>query len=225
MKLIAKLLAVLGIAVMLVSVCMPARAQVFGMKGGVTIGSVSTKEVDSLTPMLNYYYEAYYGYRFAKFKYWTVGLGYFGTGATFCGHDEANPIKYKAKVRFNNIVAPLKLKVSAEGRHKPRPYFFVGAMPAIMYNEDKTLSFSMMEDGKEVPPVLNTTYIFPWTPRRVNLYALCGGGCYYRHFTCDFMLTISTLRDYKEIEAPISYNKSFIVTIGYQISRDTRKIW
>ena len=68
MKLIARLLAVLGIAVMLVSVCIPARAQVFGMKGGVTIGSVSTKEVDSVTPMLNYYYEAYYVFLFCLSK-------------------------------------------------------------------------------------------------------------------------------------------------------------
>ncbi|MBR6176396.1 MAG: outer membrane beta-barrel protein [Bacteroidales bacterium] len=225
MKLIAKFLAVLGIAVTLASVYVPARAQVFGMKGGVTIGSITTKEVDSVKPMLNYYYEAYYGYRFARYKYWTIGVGYFGTGATFCGRDEANPFNYKAKVRFNNLVVPLKLKISAEGRHKPRPYFFVGAMPCIVYNYDEELSFSMRESGLSVPENLNTDYIFNWTPRRINLYALCGGGCYYRHFTCDFMLTINTLRDYKEIEAPISYNKSFIVTIGYQISRDRAKVW
>lgn len=218
MKLIAKLLAVLGIAVTLASVCDVARAQVYGMKGGVTIGSITTKEVESVTPMVNYYFEAYYGYRFARYKYWTLGFGYFGTGATFSDTEQGNQIPYDAKVRFNNIVVPFKLKYSAEGRRKPRPYLYVGAMPAIMYNEDKTMKFY----NTRVPQL---DYIFDWHPRRVNLYVLAGGGCYYRHFTADISLSINAFRDYKEIEAPISYNKSFIVTIGYQISRDTRKIW
>ncbi|MBO4244521.1 MAG: PorT family protein [Bacteroidales bacterium] len=218
MKLIAKLLAVSGIAVMLVSVCLPARAQVFGMKGGVTIGSITTKEVESVTPMLNYYFEGYYGYRMARYKYWTLGFGYFGTGATFSDTEMGNNIHYDAKVRFNNLVVPFKLKYSGEGRRKPRPYVFVGAMPAIMYNEDKTMTFY----DTKVP---NTDYIFDWTPRRVNLYVLAGGGCYYRHFTVDCAFSINVFRDYKEIEAPISYNKSFIITIGYQVSADRSKIW
>lgn len=221
MKIAAKFTAIFCIAVTLATICIPVRAQVFGIKGGITLGTVSTKEVDTVTPMLNYYYETYFSYRFARYKYWTVGLGYFGTGATFCDIEYPNEIPYKAKVRFNNLVAPIKLKVSAEGRHKPRPYFFIGVMPTIMYNEDKTLTFNKTEKQKDT----HTEYVFQWTPRRVNIYALGGGGCYYRHFTCDFMLTINALRDYKEIEAPISYNKNFVITIGYQISRDTKKIW
>lgn len=225
MKRLAKLIAVLCLAALFAFESESASAQVFGMKGGVTIGSVTTREVDSINPMLNYYFEAYYACRFQRYKYWTVGIGYFGTGATLFGLDEGNQIKYEATVRFNNFVVPVKIKLSAEGKRKPRPYAFLGAMPAVMYNEDKSVKLSMKDPEKHVPSGLNTDYIFKWTPNRLNLYALCGGGCYYRHFTLDFMFTVNALRDYKEIEAPISYNKSFIVTLGYQVSADRSKIW
>ncbi|MBO7142075.1 MAG: PorT family protein [Bacteroidales bacterium] len=218
MKSAVKITFALCIVLILGTICSEVRAQVYGMKGGVTIGSITTKEVESVTPMLNYYFEGYYGYRMARYRYWTVGFGYFGTGATFTDTEPANNIPYDAKVRFNNLVVPFKLKYSAEGRRKPRPYLYVGAMPAIMYNEDKTMKFY----NTRVPQL---DYIFDWTPRRVNVYVLAGGGCYYRHFTADISLTINAFRDYKEIEAPISYNKSLILTIGYQVSGDRSKIW
>lgn len=218
MKSAAKYLTTLCIVLLMGMLCSEAHAQVYGMKGGVTIGSVSTKEVESVTPMLNYFFEGYYGYRFARYKYWTLGFGYFGTGATFSDTEPANGVKYDAKVRFNNIVVPFKLKISGEGRRKPRPYGFIGAMPVVMYNEDKTMDY---HDAK-IPQL---DYIFDWHPRRVNVYILGGGGCYYRHFTADITFTINTFRDYREIEAPISYNKSLILTLGYQISRDRAKVW
>ena len=219
MKTAFRLIAFLGVVALLSLAYKPSRAQVFGFKGGAAFGSVSTKEVDSVVPMFNYYYETYFCYRFSRYKYWTVGIGYFGAGATFCDVEQPNGIPYKAKVRFNNIVMPLKIKVSAEGKRKPRPYAFIGAMPAVMYNEDKTLTF------ENVRPGTRTDYVFQWTPRRVNIYAIGGAGCYYRRFTLDVSFSINALRDYKEIEAPISYNKNVIFTIGYQISRDAAKIW
>ncbi|MBR4440117.1 MAG: PorT family protein [Bacteroidales bacterium] len=219
MKTTVRLIAFLGVVTLLSLAYKPSRAQVFGIKGGAAFGSVSTKEVDSVVPMFNYYYETYFSYRFSRYKYWTVGIGYFGAGATFCDVEHPNDIPYKAKVRFNNIVMPLKIKVSAEGKRKPRPYAFIGAMPAVMYNEDKTLTFD------NVRPGTRTDYVFQWTPRRVNIYAIGGAGCYYKHFTLDVSFSINALRDYKEIEAPISYNKNVIFTIGYQISRDAAKVW
>ena len=80
-KRMAKLIAVLCLAALFAFESESASAQVFGMKGGVTIGSVTTREVDSINPMLNYYFEAYYACRFQRYKYWTVGIGYFGTVA------------------------------------------------------------------------------------------------------------------------------------------------
>ncbi|MCQ2975800.1 MAG: outer membrane beta-barrel protein [Bacteroidales bacterium] len=192
-------------------------SQVFGMKGGVAPGTVSTKEVFEVSPMLNYYYEAYYAYRFGRYKYWTIGFGYLGTGATFSDVDVANDVPYKAEIKFNNFTLPIKLKVSGEGKNKPRPYFFVGAIPVCMFNEDRMLEFEHDKTKHD--------HIFQWTPNRLNLYALCGGGVYFRHVTLDIGFTINTLRDYKEIEAPISYNKNVILTIGYQVSRDTKKMW
>ncbi len=59
MKSAAKYLTTLCIVLLMGMLCSEAHAQVYGMKGGVTIGSVSTKEVESVTPMLNYYFEGY----------------------------------------------------------------------------------------------------------------------------------------------------------------------
>lgn len=199
-------------------------AQVFGIKGGASFGTINTKEMEVKKPMINYYYELYYNQRLIKFRYACVGVGYLGHGATLSGVDlGASELPYEIKTRFNFATMPIKFKYSFEHRKKPRPYGFIGFAPAIMFNEERDYYIeNFRHNGQEY---IVRTYLYQWTPKRFNLFVMAGGGCYYKHFTLDISANISALRAYKENEAPISFFYGAILTIGYQVSRASNKMW
>ena len=115
---------------------------------------------------------------------------------------------------------PIKFKYSFEHRKRPRPYGYVGVMPAVMFSEVRDYYIETVTD---IYRQMST--IYQWTPQRFNIFGMFGGGCYYKHFTADVTLNISALRAYKENEAPISFFSGAILTIGYQVSRATNKMW
>lgn len=198
-------------------------AQQYTMKGGVSYGRVATKEVANGTDkMLNYYWEMNYGYRFATYRFITVGLGYLGAGCTY--NDIYLPlvldVPYTVKTRFNNLIIPVKFKVTTEHRTRPRGYAYVGVAPAWMFNEAREVKLN-----GELPDKKHDEFLFKWTPRKTQAYLLGGGGIYYKHVVLDLSAYVSIFKDYNEFEAPMSFNSGVILCIGYQVSRDTKKRW
>lgn len=220
-----------------------ASAQQYTMKGGASIGSVSVPPRDAADKsgsMVNYYWELNYGLRFKRYRFVTAGLAYLGAGCTF--HYNYQPTGYVApydvRVRFNNVLVPIKFQVQQEQRKRARMYFFAGMAPGWMFNEDRTMQIETLyvEDAsspnllKPAQPVQVEAYlkrnnIPTWTPKKFQNYLLGGVGVYYKHVVLDATAYVSTFKDYKEFLAPVSFNYGFLLCIGYQVSRDTKKMW
>ncbi|MBQ3689422.1 MAG: hypothetical protein II937_06085 [Bacteroidales bacterium] len=205
-------------------------AQQFTMKGGVIYSKMHTREiVGRVEPLLNYYYEANYCYRFGRGKFWTVGFGYLGSGGTIYDSRIANVnIDYHVDIRFSNLIFPAKLKISTEHRAHPRYYAFVGVAPAWMFNEERELEYTWqdaeLERRKSELHDMKKT-LFPYTAKQLQGYVLIGGGVYYKHVVLDVSAMINTFNVYKEHVAPVSFNSGVIATIGVQISRARNKMW
>lgn len=169
-------------------------------------------------PMLNYFYELYYNKRLYRGMYWGIGGAYSGGGGKLYGYDVASLSNYNVKARFNYFLIPATVKISREGRNKLRPYGFISVAPAYMFTEERDYEF-------EKPLPRQSSYVYQWDPRRLNIFFMVGGGVYWKHFTVDFSFASCVLRNYKQTEAPVSYNMGPIVTVGYQVSRATNKMW
>jgi len=198
-------------------------AQQITMKAGAALGKVDSREIGGeIHRMLNVYWETNYALRIATFRFVTFGLLYLGTGGKFS--DTYVPTYYNydyhVKARYNNVLAPIKFKVTTEHRKKPRLYGFTGFAPGIMFYEARDITF----DGKEPDPK-HDAFLFDWTARRFQIYLLVGGGVYYRHIILDIGAYVSTFKNYKEFMAPIVHNSGLMLTVGYQVSRDETKRW
>ncbi|MBQ4406655.1 MAG: hypothetical protein II852_06565 [Bacteroidales bacterium] len=198
-------------------------AQQITMKAGAALGKVDSREIGGeIHRMLNVYWETNYALRIATFRFVTFGLSYLGTGGKFS--DTYVPTYYNydyhVKARYNNVLAPIKFKVTTEHRKKPRLYGFTGFAPGIMFYEARDITF----DGKEPDPK-HDAFLFDWTARRFQIYLLVGGGVYYRHIILDIGAYVSTFKNYKEFMAPIVHNSGLMLTVGYQVSRDETKRW
>ena len=198
-------------------------AQQITMKAGAVLGKVDSREIGGeIQRMLNVYWETNYALRIGTFKFVTFGLSYLGAGGKFS--DTYVPsyynYDYHVKARFNNVLFPIKFKVTTEHRKKPRLYGFVGTAPGIMFYEARDITF----DGKEPDPK-HDKFLFDWSPRWFQNYLLVGGGVYYRHIILDISAYVSTFKDYKEFMAPIVFNSGLMLTVGYQVSRDETKRW
>jgi hypothetical protein len=196
-------------------------AQQITMKAGAVLGKVDSREIGGeIQRMLNVYWETNYALRIGTFKFVTFGLSYLGAGGKFS--DVYGPsyynYDYHVKARFNNVLFPIKFKVTTEHRKKPRLYGFVGTAPGIMFYEARDITF----DGKEPDPK-HDKFLFDWSPRWFQNYLLVGGGVYYRHIILDISAYVSTFKDYKEFMAPIVFNSGLMLTVGYQVSRDETK--
>ncbi len=198
-------------------------AQQITMKAGAALGKVDSREIGGdIHRMLNVYWETNYALRIATFRFVTFGLSYLGTGGKFS--DVYMPGSeneyYHVKARFNNVLTPIKFKVTTEHRKKPRLYGFAGFAPGAMFYEARDISI----DNREPDPK-NDKSRFDWTPRWFQTYLLVGGGVYYRHIILDIGAYVSTFKDYKEFMAPIVYNSGLMLTVGYQVSRDETRRW
>lgn len=215
-------------------------AQQYTMKGGVSNGSVTVPPRDAADKsghMLNYYWEFNYAYRFAKCRFVSAGLAYLGAGCTF--HYTYQPTgfvaPYNVKSRFNNVLVPVKFKVSTEHRARPRYYGYLGAAPGWMFEESRDMQLEYIrqvnKDGtfkdsdKDLTVLYQKNNIPHWTPKKFQNYLLAGGGVYYKHVLLDVSLYVSTYKDYEEFLAPVSFNYGAIFCIGYQVSRDSKKRW
>lgn len=213
---------VLLLAVMALSTA-TGSAQQITMKAGAALGKVDSREIGGeIRRMLNVYWETNYALRIGTFKFVTFGLSYLGTGGKFS--DTYIPsyynYDYHVKARYNNVLAPIKFKVTTEHRKKPRLYGFTGFAPGIMFYEARDITF----DGREPDPK-HDSFLFDWTARRFQIYLLVGGGVYYRHIILDIGAYVSTFKNYKEFMAPIVHNSGLMLTVGYQVSRDETKRW
>lgn len=198
-------------------------AQQITMKAGATLGKVDSREIGGeIRRMLNVYWETNYALRIGTFKFVTFGLSYLGSGGKFS--DEYLPgyynYEYHVKARFNNVLTPIKFKVTTEHRKKPRLYGFVGTAPGVMFYEARDINY----DGLEPDPKRDA-YLFDWTPRWFQNYLIVGGGVYYRHIILDLSAYVSTFKDYKEFKAPIVFNSGIMLNVGYQVSRDETRRW
>ena len=198
-------------------------AQQITMKAGAAFGKVDSREIGGeIHRMLNVYWETNYALRLGRFKFVTFGLSYLGTGGKFS--DTYTPgyynYDYHVKARFNNVLTPIKFKVTTEHRKKPRLYGYVGTAPGVMFYEARDITF----DGKEPDPKPDK-FLFDWTPRWFQNYLLVGGGVYYRHILLEIGAYVSTFKDYKEFKAPIVFNSGLTLCVGYQVSRDETKRW
>lgn len=198
-------------------------AQQITMKAGAAFGKVDSREIGGeIHRMLNVYWETNYALRLGRFKFVTFGLSYLGTGGKFS--DTYIPgyynYDYHVKARFNNVLTPIKFKVTTEHRKKPRLYGYVGTAPGVMFYEARDITF----DGKEPDPK-HDKFLFDWTPRWFQNYLLVGGGVYYRHILLEIGAYVSTFKDYKEFKAPIVFNSGLMLNVGYQVSRDETKRW
>ena len=106
-------------------------AQQITMKAGAALGKVDSREIGGdIKRMLNVYWETNYALRLGRFKFVTFGLSYLGTGGKFS--DTYVPgyynYDYHVKARFNNVLTPIKFKVTTEHRKKPRLYGLSGSM-------------------------------------------------------------------------------------------------
>jgi hypothetical protein len=194
-------------------------AQSVTMKAGGAIGKVDSREISGdIHRMLNVYWETNYGLQFAKYRHVTFGLAYLGTGGKFS--DRYVPLvfdyDYNVKARFNNVLFPIKFKVSTEHRKKPRVYGYVGTAPGIMFYEARDITF----DGERQPDKKQRKELFNWTPRHFQNYILAGGGAYYRHIILEIAAYVSTFKDYKEFKSPIVFNSGLMLNVGYQVTRD-----
>jgi len=214
----------------------PCAAQQFTMKGGVSIGRVTVPPRDAADKsglMLNYFWDAEYAYRFLRYRFVTVGLAYLGAGCTF--HYTYKPdgyvAPYNVRSRFNNVLVPVKFKFGTEHRAHPRYYGYVGTAPGWMFDEDRetilesVTTLSGDTNDKLVELFRKRNNIPSWTPKSFQNYLLMGGGVYYKHVILDGQFYVSTFKDYKEYLAPVSFNYGFILSVGYQVSRDTKKMW
>ena len=197
--------------------------QQYTMKAGAALGKVDSREIGgNIRRMLNVYWETNYALRIATYRFVTFGLSYLGTGGKFS--DTYVPTiynyDYHVKARFNNMLFPIKFKVTTEHRKKPRLYGFAGVAPGVMFYEARDITF----DGQAPDPKHNA-FLFDWTPRWFQTYLMVGGGVYYRHIILDLSAYVSTFKDYKEFKAPIVYNSGIMLNVGYQVSRDETKRW
>ncbi len=202
--------------------CNLCKAQVFGFKAGASLATTTIKyeqECLSRDGMLNYFYELYYCQRIRPKQYFGVGLCYLGSGATLHNIDGATDSLYNVSARFSYVGIPIKFKISHEARAKIRPYGFLGITPCYMFNEErtKTFFFKNMKD--------NGNYLFNYSPRKLNANVFIGGGLYWKHFTFDIQAFTFCWRNYHEDIAPVGYNMGTMVTLGYQVSKATNKMW
>lgn len=210
-------------ATLLLSAAGVGYSQQVTMKVGMALGKVDSREINGeIKRMLNTYWEVNYGQHIGSFKCVTFGLAYLGAGGKFSdmylpGHTN---VPYNVKTRFNNVLVPIKFKVTTEHRKKPRVYGYVGTAPGIMFYEARDITFDGLEPDKK-----RDTYLFDWTPRRFQNYLLVGGGVYYRHIILEMSAYVCTFKDYKEFISPIIYNSGIMLTAGYQVSRDKSKRW
>ena len=193
-------------------------AQQIMMKAGAALGKVDSREIGGdIKRMLNVYWETNYALRIATYRFVSFGMSYLGTGGKFS--DTYVPgvynYDYHVKARFNNVLFPIKFKVSTEHRKKPRLYGFAGVAPGVMFYEARDITF----DGKEPDPK-HDNFLFDWTPRWFQTYLLVGGGVYYRHIIMDISAYVSTFKDYKEFKAPIIYNSGIMLNVGYLVTSD-----
>jgi hypothetical protein len=198
-------------------------AQQITMKAGAALGKVDSREIGGeIHRMLNVYWETNYALRIATFRFVTFGLSYLGTGGKFSDVYMPGFVDeyYHVKARFNNVLTPIKFKVTTEHRKKPRLYGFAGFAPGVMFYEARDISI----DNREPDPKHDKSR-FDWTPRWFQTYLLVGGGVYYRHIILDIGAYVSTFKDYKEFMAPIVYNSGLMLTVGYQVSRDETRRW
>ena len=198
-------------------------AQQVTMKAGAALGKVDSREIGGeIHRMLNVYWETNYALRIATYRFVTFGLSYLGAGGKFS--DTYVPsvynYNYEVKARFNNMLFPIKFKVTTEHRKKPRLYGFVGTAPGVMFYEARDVSF----EGK-APDPKHDGFLFSWTPRWFQNYLLVGGGVYYRHIIVDLSAYVSPFKNYKEFKAPIVLNSGIMLNVGYQVSRDETKRW
>jgi hypothetical protein len=196
------------------------RAQQVTMKAGAALGKVDSREISGeIKRMLNVYWETNYGLRVGRYQFVTFGLSYLGTGGKFS--DVYVPsyynYDYHVKTRFNNLLVPIKFKVSTEHpRKRTRLYGFVGTAPGVMFYEARDITF----DGEQQPDKKAVGFVFDWTPRWFQNYLLVGGGVYYRHIIIDLSAYVSCFKDYKEFKSPIVYNSGIMLNIGYQVMGD-----
>lgn len=193
-------------------------AQQVMMKAGAALGKVDSREIGGdIKRMLNVYWETNYALRIATYRFVTFGLSYLGTGGKFS--DTYIPgyynYDYHVKARFNNVLFPIKFKVTTEHRNKPRIYGFAGVAPGVMFYEARDITF----DGREPDPK-HDKFLFDWSPRWFQTYLMVGGGVYYRHIIMDISAYVSTFKDYKEFMAPIVYNSGIMLNVGYLVTGD-----
>jgi len=213
------------IAILSVIVSGGATAQQFTMKGGAVWSKMHTgnREINGyVDPLVNYFYEMNYAYRFHRNKYWTIGIGYLGGGGTIHDRNMALEVNYDVDVKFSNLIFPVKFKISTEHRAHPRFYGYVGVAPAWMFSEDRTVK----EDyDRGEPPGPRKIDLFPYNANKLQGYILCGCGVYYKHILLDIGAFVNTFNNYVEKIAPVSYNSGIMGSIGVQISRARDKRW
>lgn len=240
-KSVYRIVSALLVLVFALTIALDGNAQQFTMKGGASIGSVTVPPRDAADKsgkMVNYYWEFNYGLRFKRYRFVTAGLAYLGSGCTF--HYNYQPTGYVApynvRSRFSNVLVPIKFKVSTEHRSQARYYFFAGTAPGWMFQESREMSLDklMVPDGhgnfkeaseKQMEAYYKRNNIPAWTPKRFQNYLLSGVGAYYKHVVLDFSVYVSLFKDYKEFLAPVSLNYGFLLCVGYQVSRDSKKMW
>ncbi len=198
-------------------------AQQFTMKGGAVWSKMHTgnREINGyVDPLVNYFYEMNYAYRFGRNKYWTIGIGYLGGGGVIHDRNEALYVDYDVDVKFSNLIFPVKFKYSTEHRAHPRIYGYVGVAPAWMFNEERTVTYKYQYTE---PPRRNN--LFPYNAKKMQGYLLAGFGVYYKHVLLDIGAFVNTFNNYEEKLAPVSYNSGVMGSIGVQISRARDKRW
>lgn len=207
------------------------KAQQFTMKGGVIWSKMFTGEIEGkIDPLLNYYYEANYCYRFGTGKFWSIGFGYLGSGGTISDSWATTYIReivdhYEVKTRFSNFIIPVKVKFSTEHRAHPRFYGFAGYAPAIMFDESRTVNIIYQPAYVDRPLPRGLKDLFDFHPKRIQGYVLLGIGGYYRHIVMDVSAMVNTFNVYEEYVSPVSFNAGVIATLGVQISRASNKRW
>ena len=213
------------LAVLLVTAASGGRAQQVTMKAGAMLGKVDSREISGdIRRMLNIYWETNYSLRIAPYRYVTFGLAYLGAGGKFGetdDFDQYNIFSYDVTARFNNVLLPIKFKVSTEHRRKPRVYGYVGTAPGVMFYEARDIEFK----GDHQPDQRQKKAIFGWSPRHFQNYIMVGGGAYYRHIILEIGAYVSTFKNYKEFKAPIVFNSGIMLNVGYQVSNDETKRW
>lgn len=215
------------LAVLLVAAASGGRAQQVTMKAGVMLGKMDSREISgNIRRMLNIYWETNYSLRIVPYRYVTFGLAYLGAGGKFSETTDFDPTKiisYDIQARFNNVLIPIKFKVSTEHRRKPRVYGYVGTAPGVMFYEARDITFTGDSDNQ--PLERQKKIIFGWSPRHFQNYIMVGGGAYYRHIILEIGAYVSTFKNYKEFKAPIVFNSGIMLNVGYQVSNDETKRW